>query len=212
MCRARNSAAVCRWITHRTFQEAPTTAVDADAIYAVCQPQDKQKPVVYKWHDAVEYKDGTIGITNLTSLTWLLPFAALYQSFVPGKSQMTVTTKPFLQPSPLPSGSQVTTVGNSYNPQATGNNALVSTSLLTAGLTYTQTVLNSPPPINDRATWNAVIKLSGQIAADTLCPPSATAPTITFQDKARPDSRIRAGVKLPNERHWNALRELIIIQ
>jgi hypothetical protein len=175
---------VSYWITHKTFQEAPTTAIDADAIYAKCQPQDKQKPVVYKWHDAVEYKDGTIGITNLTNLAWLLPFAALYQSFVPGKSQMTVTTQTFPRPSPLPSNSVVTTVGNSYNPQATGNNALVSTSLLTAGLTYTQSVLNTPPPINDRATWNAVIKLSAQIAADTLCPASANAPASTPQDKA----------------------------
>ncbi len=176
---------VSYWITHRTFQEAPTTAVDADAIYAACQPQNKQKPAVYSWHDAVEYKDGTIGLTNLTNLTWLLPFAALYQSFVPGKSQMTVTTQTFPRPSPLPSNSVVTTVGNSYNPQATASNATLTTGLLTSGLAYTQSVLNTPAPINDRATWNAVNKLTAQIAADTLCPPAPGAPAITSQDKAR---------------------------
>jgi hypothetical protein len=180
---------VSYWITHRTFQEAPTSAVDADAIYAACQPKGNPK-VAYTWHDAVEYKDGTVGITNLSNLSLLLPMVALYQSFAPGKGQTTTTTKPFLQPSPLPPGTQVTTVTSSYNPQAAGNTATLATSLLASGLTYTQAVLNTPPPINDRATWNAVNKLSAQIAADTLCPPSASAPTVTFQDKAAPDAKL----------------------
>jgi len=161
---------VSYWITHRTFQEAPTSAVDADAIYATCQTKQAPKPtIVYTWHDAVQYKDGTMGITNLTSLALLLPLVAVYQSFVPGKSQMTVTNKPFLQPYPLPSGSTVTTVANSYNPQAAGNTTTLATSLLASGLSYTEAVLNTPPPVNDIATWNAVNKLTAQMAADTGC-------------------------------------------
>jgi hypothetical protein len=166
--------AVSYWITHRTFQEAHTSAIDADAIYAKCQPNENPK-VVYTWHDAVQYEDGTIGITNVAALTLLLPLAALYQSFVPAKGQITVTTKPFLQPSPLPSGSQITTVTSSYDPQAAEGTGSLATSLLASGLTYTQAVLNTPPPINDRATWNAVNKLSAQIAADTRCPRSSLA-------------------------------------
>lgn len=176
--------AVSYWITHRTFQEAHTSAIDADAIYARCQPA-KNPQVVYTWHDAVQYEDGTIGITNVAALTLLLPLAALYQSFVPAKGQITVTTKPFLQPSPLPSGSQITTVTSSYDPQGEGTGGL-TTSLLASGLTYTQAVLNTPPPVNDRATWNAVNTLSAQMAADTLCPPSSLAASGSFPEKALP--------------------------
>lgn len=177
---------VSYWVTHKTFQEAPTTAIDADALYATCNPGGT---ISYAWHDDAEYKDGTVGITNLSSLSLLIPAIALYQGFIPSKTRQTVTTEAFLRPTPLPSGSQVTTVSSSYSPSASGNSATLTTALLTSALGYTQLLTSTPPPINDRSTWTVVNHLSKQIAADTKCPTPSPAPGAKPLPTALPDAR-----------------------
>ena len=158
--------AVSHWLTHRIFQEARTTAIDADALYIRCEDHS----IAITWHDGVEYTLGTTGTTNLAPLALLLPAVATYQGFIAGKTQQSTYENK--------ETGQTTTTTTTYNPAAASNAGQISGALVTASLNYTQVLTSTPPPISDEATWKAVNLLSAQIVADTECPTPMPAPTL----------------------------------
>ena len=156
---------VSHWITHRIFEEARTTSIDADALYVQCDNNSLE----ITWHDSVEYTLGTTRTTNLAPFALLFPAIATYQGFIAGRTQETQYTNK--------EDNTMTTTTTTYNPAAASNAGQVAGALVTASVSYSQALVSTPPPTSDEATWIAVNELSAQIVADTACPTPIPSPT-----------------------------------
>lgn len=166
--------ATTSWISHRILKEVPTSAIDADALYAECQPSLLPEHAAYTWHENALYELGTRKVLNLSALSLVFPLIALYEAVIPSKTSTTTTTRTF--PTPPGGGvSQVvdTTSSSTNSNQGSSTNTLTA-AILTGAIDYSKNVAQAIPP-GDAETWDAVNIVSENIAI-RACPQKAEAP------------------------------------
>jgi hypothetical protein len=142
------------WVTHRIFQQAHSSAVDASVWYAQCKVDDSTD-IAYVWGEPLAYEVGSDSVTNLAPLTLLLPLVAVYQAVSPTRAVETDTVA-----APTTTKTTITANGSGSNVGS------LAGTLVGASLNYGNT-LN--PTTNDLPTWFAVNQLTGRLAANTGC-------------------------------------------